>query len=463
MTIPPMPAGEQKWWNRADQCAGCWLTAVGVEMFHAGTTIKDDTGITDGGRVLAASAFAPTLREAVDLAYSGVELVQFEGKTYRKDIAYRALAAEAEVSPKPTASSSNSPPAALTYASAGVSVDAGNSLVDNIKPIVKATRRPGADASIGGFGGAFDLSAAGYTDPILVSGTDGVGTKLRIALEYGKHDTVGIDLVAMSVNDLIVQGAEPLYFLDYFACSKLDIKVAQDVVTGVASGCLEAGCALIGGETAEMPGMYHGDDYDLAGFAVGAVERAHLLPRTDMKAGDYLVGLPSSGLHSNGFSLIRKIVSLSGLSFDSPAPWSPNTTLGESLLTPTRIYIKQLLPGIKAGLFKGMSHITGGGFTENIPRIFSDPSSAGLGVEIDLSTWQLAEVWRWLMRVGNVAPLEMARTFNCGVGMVIVVGAENLDAALKSLHGNGEEGAFVMGRVVAEPGVKYHGIEKWAV
>ena len=295
-----------------------------------------------------------------------------------------------------------------------------------------------------------------------MSGTDGVGTKLRIALEHSKHDTVGIDLVAMSVNDLIVQGAEPLYFLDYYACSKLDVKVAADVVTGIAQGCLEAGCALIGGETAEMPGMYAGDDYDLAGFAVGAVERSLLLPRNDMIPGDVLIGLPSSGLHSNGFSLVRKILALSGLTLDSPTPWSTSTPLGETLLTPTRIYIKSLLPGIKAGLFKGMSHITGGGFTENIPRIFSDPSLAGLGVEIDLGTWQLAEVWKWLMRVGNVAPVEMARTFNCGVGMVIVVGAAQRDAALKSLKENGEE-AFVMGRVVQRPGVEYLGMDKWAV
>ncbi|ORX37115.1 putative Phosphoribosylformylglycinamidine cyclo-ligase [Kockovaella imperatae] len=444
MSIPPMPEG--------------------VQVFHAGTAIKGDTGVTDGGRVLAVCAFAPSLRQAVDMAYSGVELVEFEGKTFRRDIAYRALAAE----PAPltsTASSSSIPQrpvTGLTYASAGVSVENGNSLVDNIKPIVKATRRPGADASIGGFGGAFDLSAAGYSDPILVSGTDGVGTKLRVALEYGKHDTVGIDLVAMSVNDLIVQGAEPLYFLDYFACSALDIQVAQDVITGIATGCLESGCALIGGETAEMPGMYHGDDYDLAGFAVGAVERSQLLPRTDIVAGDYLIGLPSDGLHSNGFSLVRKIVSLAGLTYDSPTPWSEDVPLGESLLRPTRLYIKPLLPGIKSGLFKGMSHITGGGFTENIPRIFSDPALQGLGVEIDLRTWTLDPVWKWLMSAGNVAPLEMARTFNCGVGMVIVVGANEVDAALQSLTEGGER-AFVMGKVTDKSGVQYVGMDTWSV
>lgn len=264
----------------------------------------------------------------------------------------------------------------------------------------------------------------------------------------------------MSVNDLIVQGAEPLYFLDYFACSKLDTKVAADVVTGIADGCLQAGCALIGGETAEMPGMYLGDDYDLAGFAVGAVERELLLPTPDIQAGDVLIGLPSSGAHSNGFSLIRKIVSLSGLSLTSPSPWSAeqSQSLGEALLTPTKIYIKQLLPGIRASLFKGMSHITGGGFTENIPRIFEKESN--LGVTLDLNSWELPGMWKWLMKTGNVAPAEMARTFNCGVGMVIVVAEEKVEEALKSVREQGEE-AFVMGKVEQGAGVRYVGMEKW--
>lgn len=466
MTIPPMPTGTLPCLTVLFAAQANQVGNIGVEIFHAGTAIKGDTGITDGGRVLAVCASGPSLRQAVDQAYAGVDLVDFQGKTFRRDIAYRALVSESSTSiptaPAPAASTSSSSANGLTYAAAGVSVDAGNTLVEHIKPIVKATRRPGADSSIGGFGGAFDLSAAGYTDPILVSGTDGVGTKLRVALNYGKHDTVGIDLVAMSVNDLIVQGAEPLYFLDYFACSKLDVEVARDVVTGIATGCLDAGCALIGGETAEMPGMYHGDDYDLAGFAVGAVERHLLLPRPDMIAGDVLIGLPSSGLHSNGFSLIRKIVDLSGLTLDSPTPWDADTPLGETLLTPTRIYIKGLLPGIKAGLFKGMSHITGGGFTENIPRIFSDKAVAHLGVKIDLTSWQLGEIWRWLMRVGNVAPVEMARTFNCGVGMVIVVGRNEVDAALQSFR-DGGEAAFVMGQVVDKVGVEYEGMDTWAV
>ena len=409
--------------------------------------------MTDGGRVLAVCAHAPTLRSAVDAAYAGIDLVDFDGKTFRRDIAYRALSSENAV-----ASSSKSPPppapTGLTYAAAGVSVDAGNALVDSIKPIVRATRRPGADATIGGFGGTFDLTAAGYSDPILVSGTDGVGTKLRVALDYGLHTSVGIDLVAMSVNDLIVQGAEPLYFLDYYACSKLDVAVASDVITGIAEGCVQAGCALIGGETAEMPGMYAGEDYDLAGFAVGAVERELLLPR-DIQAGDVLLALPSSGAHSNGFSLIRKIIALSGLRLTDPAPWSART-LGEELLIPTKIYIKCLLPGIKTALFKGMSHITGGGFTENIPRVLP----TGLAAEVDLSSWPLPQMWRWLMGAGNVAPSEMARTFNCGVGMVVVVAAEKVNAALMSLKQGGED-PWVMGRVVEGDGVKYLGMDTW--
>ncbi|WWC62900.1 phosphoribosylamine-glycine ligase [Kwoniella dejecticola CBS 10117] len=432
---------------------------AGVHVFHAGTTIKNDTGVTDGGRVLAVCASGSTLREAVDLAYGGVDQISWSGKTYRRDIAYRALSSE-EPS---TASGSASTSGGLTYAAAGVSITAGNDLVDAIKPVVKATRRAGADSNIGGFGGAFDLAAAGYTDPILVSGTDGVGTKLRVALDYGKHSSVGIDLVAMSVNDLIVQGAEPLYFLDYYACSKLDVPVAADVITGIAEGCLQAGCALIGGETAEMPGMYLADDYDLAGFAVGAVERKQLLPSNDIKAGDALIALSSSGPHSNGYSLIRKIVSLAQLSLNDAAPWDSNSgiTVGQSLLTATKIYIKSLLPGIKAELFKGMSHITGGGFTENIPRIFeASKAYEGLGVEVDLTSYKLAPIWKWLMSTGGVEAKEMVRTFNCGVGMIIVVDQSKVDSALASLRENGEEG-WVIGSVVQGKGVKYVGLEQF--
>ncbi|BEJ15832.1 hypothetical protein CspHIS471_0504370 [Cutaneotrichosporon sp. HIS471] len=427
-------------------------TPKGVEVFHAGTGLKDGQLVTEGGRVLAVAATAPTVRAAVDLAYEGVKAVEFKGKTIRRDIAYRALTADL---------SGPAPAQGLTYAAAGVDVDAGNALVEAIKPVVKATRRPGADGEIGGFGGAFDLKATGFRDPVLVSGTDGVGTKLRIALQHDKHDTVGIDLVAMCVNDLIVQGAEPLYFLDYFATSKLEVPIAADVITGIARGCLESGCALIGGETAEMPGMYHDGDYDLAGFAVGAAERDEMLPRKDMQAGDVLIGLPSTGPHSNGFSLIRKVVSLKGLDLASPAPWDETMTVGDSLLIPTRLYIKPLLPGIHAKLFKGMSHITGGGFTENIPRVFAGRSDK-LGVKLDLNSWKLPAVWRWIMQAGGIAPTEMARTFNCGVGMVIIVGRDQLDAALKSLRESGEPDAFVMGEVTGKEGVEYVGMESWS-
>jgi len=395
---------------------------------------------------MAVSAYAPTLREALDLAYAGVEKVSFAGKVYRRDIAHRALAAAAS---KPS----------LTYAQAGVSVDAGNSLVDAIKPLVRSTRRAGADAEIGGFGGVFDLKAVGYVDPVLVSGTDGVGTKLRVAMDAGIHDTVGIDLVAMSVNDLLVQGAEPLYFLDYYACSKLDVPVATEVIEGVAEGCRQAGCALIGGETAEMPGMYLDGDYDLAGFAVGAVERHLILPQPNIVEGDVLLGVPSSGLHSNGFSLVRKVVALSGLTYASPCPWAPQNTLGRALLEPTRIYVKPLLRAAQAGLIKGMSHITGGGFTENVPRVLPK----GLGCHIDASSWELPPVFRFLMQHGGVAPLEMARTFNNGVGMVLIVDAQNVDAVIRMLRDAGERDVYRIGAVTTGSGVHMQNLDAWNV
>lgn len=348
-------------------------------------------------------------------------------------------------------------PAGLTYAQAGVSVDAGNALVEAIKPYVRSTRRPGADAEIGGFGGVFDLRATGYKDPVLVSGTDGVGTKLRMAVDVGIHDLVGIDLVAMSVNDLLVQGAEPLYFLDYYGCSSLDVSVATKVVKGIAEGCRQAGCALIGGETAEMPGMYQPGDYDLAGFAVGAVERDLLLPRKDIAAGDIILGVASSGLHSNGFSLVRKIIPLSGLNYSSPCPWSNGVTLGRALLEPTQIYISQLLPVAQAGLLKGMSHITGGGFTENIPRVLPKD----LGCYIDASTWTLPPVFRFLMKHGGVDALEMARTFNNGIGMVLIV-APNDVSRVMTLIQRGPVGVYKIGEVTSEPGVEMRNILAWS-
>ncbi|TDL28228.1 aminoimidazole ribonucleotide synthetase [Rickenella mellea] len=414
-----------------------------VTVFHAGTTASDGGLLTSGGRVLVVSSYAPTLREALDSAYSAIKNVTFEGTVFRTDIAHRALSA-----------GRTDNVTSLTYALAGVSVETGNDFVEAIKPFVKSTRRPGSDAAIGGFGGVFDLKAAGYEDPVLVSGTDGVGTKLKVAAEVGVHNTVGIDLVAMSVNDLIVQGAEPLYFLDYYGCSRLHLPIATEVVKGIAEGCRQANCALIGGETAEMPGMYQGEDYDLAGFAVGAVERTHILPRADIKVGDVLLGLPSSGLHSNGFSLVRKVVPLSGLTYSSPSPWDESTPLGISLLTPTRIYIKTLLPVVRAGLIKGMSHITGGGFIENIPRVLP----AGLGCVVDASKWVLPPVFRFIMKYGNVQPLEMARTFNNGIGMILVVDPGKVKDVVEAL---GSE-VYRVGEVNDRSGVEMKNLDTWA-
>ena len=310
--------------------------------------------------------------------------------------------------------------AELTYAQAGVDIDAGNALVDRIKPLVRSTRRPGADAEIGGFGGLFDLKRAGFVDPILVAANDGVGTKVKIAVESGRHATIGIDLVAMCVNDLVVQGAEPLFFLDYYATGKLDPAEGAAIVAGIAQGCREAGCALIGGETAEMPGVYAGRDYDLAGFAVGAVERGSLLPR-DVSVGDLIYGLASAGVHSNGFSLVRRIVERTGLAWTEPAPFAEGQDLAEALLTPTRIYVKPLLAALKAvpGL-RAFAHITGGGLPENLPRVLPDD----LGAVLDLDAIVVPPVFGWLSRVGGVPLTDLLRTFNCGVGMVLVVAPE---------------------------------------
>ena len=332
----------------------------------------------------------------------------------------------------------------LTYADAGVDIDAGDSLIDMIKPMAKSTRRPGAEAALGGFGGAFDLKAAGYDDPVLISGTDGVGTKLRIAIDSGVLDTVGIDLVAMCVNDVLANGAEPLFFLDYFATGKLDTAKAAQVVSGIAQGCRQAGCALIGGETAEMPGMYEGDDFDLAGFVVGAAERDRMLPlRDSMAAGDVLIGVTSSGPHSNGYSLIRKIVERSGLSWSDPAPFAPEQSLGRALLAPTRIYIQSILPLIKSRSMKGLAHITGGGLTENTPRMLPDHLTASY----DMAAWPRPAVFSWLQETGNIAEAEMQRAFNCGIGLSIVVAADKADEVLDSLSASGET-AYKIGRLI---------------
>jgi phosphoribosylformylglycinamidine cyclo-ligase len=339
----------------------------------------------------------------------------------------------------------------LTYSSAGVDIDAGNRLVDLIKPMVRATARAGADAEIGGFGGLFDLKAAGYTDPVLVAATDGVGTKLRIAIDTGVVDTIGIDLVAMCVNDLVCQGAEPLFFLDYFATGKLDVDQAARIVEGIAEGCHQSGCALIGGETAEMPGMYHKGDFDLAGFAVGAMERGQDLPR-GVASGDVLLGLKSSGVHSNGYSFVRKVVDLSGLGWDAPCPFGAGS-LGAALLAPTRLYVRQALAAIRAGGVHGLAHITGGGITENPPRLLPE----GLACEIDLSSWTLPPVFRWLAETARMSEAELLKTFNCGIGMMLAVAPERAEAVADVLRGMGEE-VVTLGQITeGQGGVVYKG------
>ncbi|KAJ3232168.1 hypothetical protein HDU81_003268 [Chytriomyces hyalinus] len=399
--------------------------SAGVSIIHAGTKRVGGKLVTNGGRVLAVTAVADNLEAAIKTAVADAAAIKFEGVHYRKDIGHRALTL-LQTTKKQGA----------TYAEAGVSIDAGNLLVQKIKSIVKATRRSGADADIGGFGGVFDMTAAGYDqDTLLVSGTDGVGTKLKVAHLANIHNTIGIDLVAMSVNDVLVQGAEPLFFLDYYGCSKLEVDIAKDVVAGIAEGCLQSNCALIGGETAEMPGMYLPGDYDLAGFVVGAVKRHQLLPRMELinPDTDVILGLSSSGVHSNGYSLVRHIVTASGLSYTSPCPWKPEISLGQALLTPTKIYVRELLPALRKGLVKALSHITGGGFTDNIPRCLPDD----IGVTVDTTSYELPAVFKWLKAEGNVADAELARTFNCGIGMVLVVDRANVDEVIRSVSENG--------------------------
>jgi phosphoribosylformylglycinamidine cyclo-ligase len=335
----------------------------------------------------------------------------------------------------------------LTYSQAGVDIDAGNRMVELIKPLVRATARPGTNSEIGGFGGVFDLARTGYKDPVLVAATDGVGTKVTIAVATGRHATIGIDLVAMSVNDLVVQGAEPLFFLDYFACGRLDPQAGAEIVKGIADGCRQAGCALIGGETAEMPGVYRGGDYDLAGFAVGAAERGALLPRNDIAVGDVILGLASSGLHSNGFSLARKVVEASGLAWNDMAPFAPGLSLGEAMLEPTRIYVASCLAAIRTtGAIKALAHITGGGFPDNIPRVLPK----GLGARIELGRVPVPAVFRWLAKAGDVVESEMLRTFNCGIGMIAVVAAADA-AAVTAAFAKAGETVVSLGEIVSPP------------
>ena len=338
----------------------------------------------------------------------------------------------------------------ITYADAGVDIDAGNTLVERIKPAAKRTARPGVMAGLGGFGALFDLKAAGYVDPVLVAATDGVGTKLRIAIDTGNVDSIGIDLVAMCVNDLVCQGAEPLFFLDYFATGKLELESATRIIEGIAAGCEASGCALIGGETAEMPGMYAADDFDLAGFAVGAMERGASLPG-EVAEGDVLLGLASNGVHSNGYSLVRKIVEVSELGWDDPCPWGDGT-LGAALLKPTQLYVKGAVTAIRTESVTALAHITGGGLTENLPRVLPE----GLGAEIDLGAWDLPPVFRWLAEKGGLAEAELLKTFNCGIGMIAVVPEPKVAAAKEAFASDGHS-AIELGRIVSGDGVSYRG------
>ena len=420
----------------------------GSTIFHAGTKLQGEQLSTSGGRVIAINSVGDSLRAAVDAAYAALSAgaIQFDGMFYRKDIAYRAFRSKDKE--------------AMTYAQAGVDIQAGNDFVERIKKAVASTKRSGADAEIGGFGGEVDLAQCGFPgSPVLVGAIDGVGTKLMIAQAMRKHDTVGVDLVAMNVNDLIVQGATPLMFLDYYGCSKLDAAIASSFVEGVADGCRQAGCALVGGETAEMPGMYQAEDYDAAGCAVGIVTQDVRLPRLQsMAEGDVLLGLGSSGVHSNGFSLVRRILQAANVSYSSPAPWDPSTTVGASLLTPTRIYVKALLPLLSQ--IKGLAHITGGGLVENIPRML--PKT--LAASVALGTWDIPPVFKWLKDAGNVAPSEMVRTFNSGIGMVIAVEATDAHAVASSLSAAGEK-VFKLGQLKHRPeggeGCVVNNLDSW--
>ncbi|KAJ6024563.1 Bifunctional purine biosynthetic protein ADE1 [Penicillium herquei] len=440
-------------------------TPEGTIIFHAGTTLSGNQLQTSGGRVIASTATAATLEEAVKKSYEGISTIHFDGMFYRKDIAHRAF--------RQTAADTS-----LTYAAAGVSIDAGNELVNRIKASVGRTKRPGTDAVIGGFGGLFSLAAANPEyhphAPTLIGAIDGVGTKLKIAHTVGIHDTVGIDLVAMNVNDLVVQGAEPLFFLDCYSCGHLDVPTAAAFVTGVADGCVQAGCALIGGETAEMPGLFVDETYDAVGAAVGAINTSgeyarQILPYTDaMRPGDVLIALGSSGPHSNGYSLVRKIVERAGLSYSDPAPFTMpglegEVSLGRALLTPTRIYVKSILNALAAHptAIKGLAHITGGGLVENVPRMLPDTLTA----DIDVRTWAQPSVFSWLQRAGNVSAAEMARAFNCGVGMIIAVDPASADAIRQTFEAKGED-VYTIGtlraRAEGEEGCVLSGLESWA-
>ncbi|XP_012275237.1 trifunctional purine biosynthetic protein adenosine-3 [Orussus abietinus] len=400
-------------------------------VFHSGTSLSSSGEfVTNGGRVLITVCLAPSLAAAAGKATAAAKYISFEGMQFRKDIAHKGICRSILQS------------GSLTYKCSGVDIEAGDSVVSFIKPAVALTKRPGSVGSIGGFGGLFDIKAAGYTDPFMVSGTDGVGTKLKIAIECNSHDSVGIDLVAMCVNDVLAHGAEPLFFLDYFACGRLDVRVAVKVIEGVSEGCRRAGCALVGGETAEMPDMYPDGEYDLAGFAVGAVERKDLLPLiSDITVGDVVIGIPSSGIHSNGFSLVRKILKMANKSYSDIAPFDlEGRTIGKVLLEPTKIYTKAVLPVLKSHLVKAFAHITGGGLVENIPRVLPK----GVGVVLDATKWNILPVFSWLATLGGVSESEMLRTFNCGIGAVVICSPEHQKEVLDKLRC---ENAVLMGSV----------------
>ncbi len=407
------------------------LSAHGAHSHASHAVRPSESLITSGGRVIAATSVADTLEAAISRAYKGMSTIHFDNMHFRKDIGHRGLRDQMASKKLPNGEG-------LTYASAGVSIDSGNSLVKRIKPLVASTARPGTSAEIGGFGGAFDLLEAGYASPpTLIEGTDGVGTKLKIAQTIGKHDTIGIDLVAMSVNDLVVQGAEPLTFMDTYSCSKLDVDIAEQVIKGVCAGCRDAGCALTGGETAEMPGLLDRDSaYDIVGSATGAVKRGRaILPdKGAMTSGDVLLGLASSGCHSNGFSLIRLIINNVGLTFFDKAPWEEGRTVGESLLTPTRIYVKPLLRVIEKDLVKGLAHITGGGLIDNVPRMLP----RHLAADMDAAAWPVPKVLSWLKVKGQIDHEEFAKTFNTGLGMVMVVSQEHVKETTEELEKAGE-------------------------
>eukprot|EP01112_Ceratiomyxa_fruticulosa_P018546 TRINITY_DN5949_c0_g1_i2.p1 TRINITY_DN5949_c0_g1~~TRINITY_DN5949_c0_g1_i2.p1 ORF type:complete len:821 (-),score=219.63 TRINITY_DN5949_c0_g1_i2:47-2509(-) len=418
-------------------------------VFHAGTTLKDGNLITSGGRVLAVTALDKDIPSAISRVYEAVKRVEFSGMHYRKDIGAKALS---------KINIANDSKKALNYSDSGVDMQRGDAVVNSIIPFAKSTKRPGADSDLGGFGALFDLKAAGFKDPILVSGTDGVGTKLKIAQSMNIHNTIGIDLVAMCVNDVVVQGAEPLFFLDYFATGKIEVGVASQVISGIASGCLQSGSALVGGETAEMPGMYSAGEYDLAGFSVGAVEREAILPQNVVE-GDIILGLESTGVHSNGFSLVRLLVEKEKLSYFDPAPFESGVTVGEALLRPTKIYVKSCLKALKVGGVKGFAHITGGGITENLPRVLPDYIHA----EIDLSTWKVPPIFQWLLKLSGMDRENALKTWNCGFGMLVIVDKERVsqvESVLSETEKTNRIGRDVKNGV-KEPSVHYVNTQDW--